>query len=256
MTSPTRSRPDARPNSPGVSAADLASGASPRTGVRADAAQAARDAVNAQRAMADVRSAQKVRSAEEIQQATREEAERKAAIPPWYMRKRYLLPIFALGLAAVAGSSMVGSAPEPPAPPVERVVPSIAAPSIGTTVTEGDLAFTLRSVTLPGDTIGETVGAERASQTWLLVEVEIANNGRGKRTLDATQQTLVDAGGTVYPASVVPSLPGWDQVYIAGIGAGESATANIAFDVPASATFTTLRLTDGQSGKGVDLPLR
>lgn len=239
MPSTTRQRP----NSPGTSAAE----GRDESALRA-ARRAAEKAAQAQRTA--------VRSADEIQAGARAEAERKAALPPWYMRKRYVLPAFLAGLLAVAGSSYIGSAPEPAPAVVAVPEPTVAAPSVGRTVEAGKFEFRLAEVRKPGATIGETFGSEKASGEWVVITVDVTNKATAQRTLDVSQQKLVDGQGNEYGASVVPSLPGWDKAYISGIAPKETTPALIAFDVPAGTVMDALVLTDTQFGKTVTVPLR
>ena len=239
-----------RPNSPGVSADELAYGAETRASLRA-----AREA--AEKAAKHQRKAAAAISADEIQAKAREEAARKAALPPWYQRKRYGMPLFAAVLLAVAGGTFAMTRPEPPPPPVVHVTPTIAAPSLGQTVTDGRWAFTLTSVSLDGELIGQTVGAEKARGTWVVAHVDVANVAKVPGPLDVHSQFIVDVAGNRYPASVVPSLDGWDHAFISGIKPGEKVSARIPFDVPQGTQFKHLELHDAQFGeKGAKIPLR
>lgn len=246
MSAPTRQRP----NSPGVSADDLAYGAETRAGLRAAREAAAKAAKHQRKAAATI-------SAEEIQTKAREEAARKAALPPWYQRKRYGMPLFAAVLLAVAAGMFMMTRPEPPAPVVPYVAPTVAAPSIGQTVTDGRWAFTLNSVSLDGELIGETVGSEKAQGTWVVAHVDVKNVAKVAGPLDVQSQFIVDTAGNKYTASVVPALDGWDHAYITGIKAGETVSAQIPFDVPQGTQFSHLELHDAQFGtKGAKIPLR
>lgn len=246
MSAPARQRP----NSPGVSADELAYGAETRASLRA-----AREA--AEKAAKHQRKAAAAISAEEIQAKAREEAARKAALPPWYQRKRFGMPLFAALLLAVAGGTLVMTRPEPPPPVVPYVAPTVAAPSIGRTVTDGRWAFTLTSVSLDGDLIGQTVGSEKAHGAWVVAHVDVTNVAKIAGALDVQNQFLVDTSRNRYTASVVPSLDGWDHAYITGIKPGESVSAQIPFDVPPGTQFSHLELHDTQFGKdGAKIPLR
>ncbi|MDO5697593.1 MAG: DUF4352 domain-containing protein [Dermatophilus congolensis] len=246
MSAPTRQRP----NSPGVSADELSYAGETRASLKAAREAAAKAAKHQRKAAAVI-------SADEIQTKAREEAARKAALPPWYQRKRYGVPLFAAVLLAVAGGTLVMTKPEPPPPVVPYVAPTVAAPSIGQTVTDGRWAFTLHSVSLDGELIGETVGAERAHGTWVVAHVDVKNVAKVAGPLDVQRQYIVDTAGNKYTASVVPSLDGWDQAYITGIKAGETVAAPIAFDVPQGTQFSHLELHDAQFGKGgAKIPLR
>ncbi|SNV18651.1 Telomeric repeat-binding factor 2 [Dermatophilus congolensis] len=237
MSSSTRQRP----NAPGPAAADTLTGGARR---RAAAPQASR----AQK--------KQKQTAEEIASAVRAEAARRAALPPWYLRKRYVAPLFAGGLAAVAAISLMSSIPGPAAPPPVKVTPTIASASIGKPFKDGDMTFTIRSIALPGSTIGETVAAEKARGTWVLVTVDITNKGTGSNTIDVAGQRLTTANNAVHDAAVVPSLSGWDDAYISGIAPNSTTTAQIAFDIPAGSTPAVLTLRGGHSGAGAKVPLR
>ncbi len=217
--------------------------------------RAAREA--AEKAAKHQRKAAKVISAEEIQAKAREEAARKAALPPWYQRKRFGMPLFIALLLVVAGGTFVMTRPAPPAPVEPYVAPTIAAPSIGQTVTDGRWAFTLTSVSMDGELIGETVGSEKAQGTWVVAHVDVTNVAKIAGPLDVQKQFIVDTSGTKYTASVVPSLDGWNHAYISGIKPKETVSAQIAFDVPPGAQFSHLELHDAQFGtKGAKIPLR
>ena len=139
---------------------------------------------------------------------------------------------------------------------VVQATPTVAAPSLGKTASDGRLSFTLREVQLPGKTIGETFAAETATGVWVLASVDVTNEDTTPRKLDVSTLKLTTADGRVHPASVVPSLPGWDTTYISGVAPKKTATALVAFDVPAGAQPASLTLEDTRYGKGVALPLR
>lgn len=111
---------------------------------------------------------------------------------------------------------------------------------IGSTVNDGDLAFTVQSVDT-AQTVGNSFSQKTAQGQYVILTVKIQNNGKDTKTINASDFTVVDSQGRKYDYSTdgqtaMEMTDGSTSFFLQQIQPSLSVTGKIVFDVPASAT--------------------
>ena len=111
---------------------------------------------------------------------------------------------------------------------------------VGSTVNDGDLAFTVQSVDT-AQTVGNSFSQKTAQGQYVILTVKIQNNGKDTKTINASDFTVVDSQGRKYDYSTdgqtaMEMTDGSTSFFLQQIQPSLSVTGKIVFDVPASAT--------------------
>jgi len=198
-------------------------------------------------------------------QASAQKAHRKAT-HPWFTKKRIALPsavtlLLLIIMASTGGNDprifdFTTSAVESKAEGATKVTPADA--TIGESVRDGRLAFTVTAVQRPSKTLTDRLGAtETAEGAYVIVRVSVTNIGYEARTLTTTDQFLVDNKGQRFgTSSAISSLAGAETIFLEKINPGHTVNdAPLLFDVPAGTTIGSIELHDSLSSTGVKVGL-
>jgi len=125
-------------------------------------------------------------------QGTTEQAGRKTT-RPWFKKKRIVLPIALL--AVIATVLVVNSRNDPTTLSTPPQAQSVA-PHIGSKVSDGTFEFVVTGVEHPGKTMTGKVGSTlTAKGEFVIVRVDVTNNGKAAKRLDSSCQFLVNGSG-------------------------------------------------------------
>lgn len=154
------------------------------------------------------------------------------------------------GAAAPRPTAMAEENPAPP--PRQPDAPVLAA--VGTPVRDGKLEFVVRDV----DSGVHEVGLQAATGSFVVVTLEIRNISDESKWFLPIGQRLFDANGTPFGHNVTATM--WETVdhgynYSFELSPGQSATTQLVFDVPATATPNHLELHDFVLSNGVAVRL-
>jgi hypothetical protein len=161
----------------------------------------------------------------------------------WWLRKRLLLPI---GLVALAAFLAPGESTTPPA----------SGSQLGTAVRDGQLEFVVRKVSCGVPSVGSGLVKRTAKGQFCLVDLTVTNVKGSGRQLFEPFQKLVDDGGDKHGADVTARAVYRDQDLWDKVDPGEQVSGRMVFDIPAAATPDHLELHDGPISRGVTVRLR
>lgn len=162
----------------------------------------------------------------------------------WFARHKIMTGILVIivffgFIAAVSGSKNSGSTNSNSASG-SNTTPSVQTAKVGATVNDGDLAFTVQSVDT-AQTVGNSFSQKTAQGQYVILTVKIQNDGKGTKTVNASDFTVVDSQGRKYDYSTdgqtaLEMSNGATSFFLQQIQPSLSVTGKIIFDVPASAT--------------------
>ena len=130
---------------------------------------------------------------------------------------------------------------------------------VGQTIADGDLAFTVSSVTT-ASTIGNSFVAKTAQGIYYIITVKIDNNGKDTKTINASDFHVVDSQGRKFDYSndgqlAMEESQGTTDLFLQQIQPSLSVTGKIVFDVPKDATGLKLLAQGGLFTDGVSIDL-
>ncbi len=163
------------------------------------------------------------------------------------------LLIVCIGVAVFGGSSPdtnTSSNAPPPAGP--SAAGGGVAQGLNQPVRDGSFEFTVTKVTCgkaqEGDQFGET-----AQGQFCEVALTVKNVGTRSQTLDGNDQKAIGPGGTQYSDDAVAEFDANSnhQAFLDQINPGNSVQGLVVFDIPKTATITSLQLHDSPFSDGV-----
>lgn len=182
----------------------------------------------------------------------------------WFRKHPILTVILAIVLIAVisgiAGSGKGGSSSSNGNSNTTASQPSGAKTGkVGQTVADGDLAFTVNSVTTTSS-VGNSYVAKTAQGIYYVISVKIDNNGKDTKTINASDFNVVDNQGRKFDYSndgqmAMEESTGTTDLFLQQIQPGLSITGKIIFDVPKDATGLRLLAQGGLFTDGVSIDL-
>lgn len=135
--------------------------------------------------------------------------------------------------------------------------PTVAA--VGQSVLDGSFAFVVTSAPQqPTRTFTDRSGAIQTAQgMYVIVRVTVTNVGYDPRSLNATNQFLINARGQRYATSAaMSSLRGTEQLLVDKINPGQTVNeAPLLFDVTTGTTISSIELHDSATSNGVKIKL-
>jgi hypothetical protein len=204
-------------------------------------------------------------AAQATARATAGQAHRQAT-RPWFKKKRIALPsaviLTFLILMLTTGGNDPGifdfttSAVESQVEIAANVPPPNA--TIGKSVRDGKFAFVVTSIQKSSRTITDRLGAtETAQGVFVIIRIDVTNIGDQARTLNATDQYVVnDKGQRFATSSAISSVNGAETILVEKINPGRTVTnAPLLFDVPAGTTIASIELHDALSSTGAKVRL-
>ncbi|MEU5154906.1 DUF4352 domain-containing protein [Glycomyces sp. NPDC021274] len=169
-----------------------------------------------------------------------------------------------IGIALVAAVPVVAvmsfnyfDSPEEDVETDAAEVRDVETTELNTTVTDGDLEFTVVSVEQGSTQIMAGVDETKADGEYVFIEVTVKNLSEHVfLTFSDTHQQLFDTDGNVYESDYdAASMVLGNNVHLAVIPIGEQIEGWIVFDVPVGTELATLELHDNREDGGVEVPL-
>jgi hypothetical protein len=195
-------------------------------------------------------------------QAMAEKA-RSRKSPPWYKKKRFLLPsaltvllLIILGANGGLDSDIMNIA-KPDPQPTATTVPKAAPPVIGSTVVDGTFEFVVTGVERPGKTMpGKNGTTLTAKGEFVIVKVNVTNIGGAAQSLDCQCQLLFNDKGKRYiPSPAILSTKD-AMKFVEMIEPGITVKgAVMLFDVAPGTTLAHIELHDTPQTDGVKVTL-
>ena len=130
---------------------------------------------------------------------------------------------------------------------------------IGQTVADGDLAFTVNSIST-ASSVGNSYVAKTAQGIYYIITIKIDNNGKDTKTINASDFNVVDSQGRKFDYSndgqlAMEESTGTTDLFLQQVQPGLSVTGKIIFDVPKDATGLKLLAQGGLFTDGVSIDL-
>jgi RNA polymerase subunit RPABC4/transcription elongation factor Spt4 len=145
-------------------------------------------------------------------------------------------------IASVAGNSGKSSSSSTSTGTNSSSAPAVQTETakVGDTVNDGDLAFTVQSVST-SQSIGNSFTQQTAQGEFYILSVKIQNNGKDTKTINASDFNVVDNQGRKYDYSTdgqtaMEETSGATDFFLQQIQPSLSVTGKIVFDVPPTAT--------------------
>ena len=137
--------------------------------------------------------------------------------------------------------------------------PQVKQAKVGDTVTDGDLGFTVQSVSI-ASTIGNSFTTKTAQGVFYVLTVKIQNNGKDTKTINASDFKVTDSQGRKFDYSTDGQLAmeetnGGTSFFLQQVQPSLSVTGKIVFDVPKDATGLKLLAQGGLFTDGVQIDL-
>ena len=200
-----------------------------------------------------------------VAQASEEKASVRA-IRAWYQRKRIAVPsavflVFLIIMVSTGGNDpgFLKSSKDAVASGVRSVTsPTPVIGTLGQSVRDGKFSFVVTSRQEPGKTITDRLGHTQTAQgEFVIVRVSVANIGYEARTLNATDQFLINDKGQRYAtSSAVSVLRGTEMIFQQRINPGSTVNdVPLLFDVPAGTSIADVELHGSLSSAGVKVTL-
>jgi len=188
---------------------------------------------------------------------------RSATSPPWYKKKRFLLPsaltvllVIILGANGGLRSDLLNIATGDPQPAATKVaVPG--QPVIGSKAVDGKFEFVVTGVERPGKTMpGKNGTTLTAKGEFVVVKINVTNIGTIGQSLDCRCQVLYNDKGTRYSPSPVILATKDALKFVRNIEPGESVKgASVLFDVAPGTKLGFVQLHDTPETVGVEVAL-
>ena len=159
-----------------------------------------------------------------------------------------VLLLFAIGCGAGTRNAGVGSDPETPA---------AAAAKVGESARDGKFEFTVESVKCGVGKVGSDLLGAAAQGQFCLVTVKVSNIGNEAQSFSDSSQKAYGADGVEYSTDSSAAFYANEDAaaLFKEINPGNSLTAVIVFDIPASASLARLELHDSPFSGGVAIQL-
>lgn len=203
---------------------------------------------------------------------------RAKATRPWYLKKRYAIPLAIIlvgGLASMGGDdetppetdpaaaepseteAPIGNEPtvepepesEPDPEPEPEPEPEAA---VGDPAADGQFTFTVNGLECGATEVGEDPFVEEAQGQWCVLNITVENTGDEARGLSASSQYLYDTQDREFSAEV---LFGVDTPIYEQINPGNSVTGDVYFDVSPDFEASHVILHDSAFSGGVTVAL-
>lgn len=181
----------------------------------------------------------------------------------WFMKHKILTVIGVLFLLGIIGSAASGNkttttSSSNSTPTSETKSDELA--KIGTAVTDGKFAFTVKSVTCGKTSVGTNQFLTKEAQgQFCLLDITVKNTGDEAQSLFSSNQKLLNASGQKYSAddtaTMYASSDGSGSWY-SNINPGNSVEGTIVFDLPKDQTPVTAELHDSAFSGGVKVNLK
>jgi hypothetical protein len=188
------------------------------------------------------------------------------AAPPWYRKKRIVLPSAVIGAFTVIMITTGGNDSG-----LFRAVTNAAAPSaassiavppanavMGKSVRDGRFSFVVTSVEPPSASFTDRSGTvQKAQGIFVVVRVNVTNIGHEASTLTATDLYLVDIRGQRFAtSSAIASLAGAERIFADKINPGHTVNmAPLLFDLTPGTVVASVELHDSRTSAGVRVRL-
>lgn len=129
---------------------------------------------------------------------------------------------------------------------------------IGEPVSDGMFEFTVTEVEDGMQHVGDGITRMDAQGQWVIVHVTVRNTGDESRNLSMSVQKLHDTQGRAFEASsgeALMALPN-SEAFVNNINPGNSAEAQLLFDVPEDVQLSSIELHDSLMSNGVTVSLQ
>ncbi len=188
---------------------------------------------------------------------------------PWFKKMRFALPsavvavfaVFAVIIVTTGGhdSGLFRAVTNASQPATEAGLTTPRAPAaLGQSVRDGKLAFMVTAIQRPVKSFTDRSGATQSAQgVFVVVLVNVTNNGYGSRSLDATNLFLIDSAGRRFAtSSAISSMPGAERVLLQKINPGQTVNnAPVLFDLAPGTVAANIELHDSMTSTGVQVKL-
>ncbi|HEU4515204.1 MAG TPA: DUF4352 domain-containing protein [Nocardioidaceae bacterium] len=187
------------------------------------------------------------------------------ATRPWFKKKRFILPI---GVVAIAAMAAAGGGDEGAEPTVasasgtesgsdakEASAPE-ATPGVNDAVRDGKFEFTVKKVDCGKTQIGTSMFGTKAQGQFCLVNVKVENIGDEAQSMFGDNQLMFDQEGREFSADTEAAIymdnaqTLWEE-----INPGNSINGVVVFDVPKNAIPSSIELHDSMFSDGVTVSL-
>jgi hypothetical protein len=188
---------------------------------------------------------------------------------PRPQRRPPLKPLYAvlLGLGAIVLLLVAGATAQryttkdsaaATAPPAESTKAPQNTPGIGAAVRDGKFEFVVSKVDCSHTTLGDQQFKRTAKGKFCVVSLSARNIADGAQFFLSYAQKGFDAAGTAYGVDEIADLyvNRDTKTFLARVAPGERVAGKIVFDVPKTATLTTLELHDSLLSGGVRVSCR
>ena len=188
---------------------------------------------------------------------------------PQPQRRPPLKPLYAvlLGLGAIVVLLVVGAAAQryttkesaaATAPPAKSAKTPQNTPGVGAAVRDGKFEFVVSRVDCTHTTLGQEHLKRTAKGKFCVVSLSARNIGDGAQFFLSYAQKGLDAAGTEYGVDEIADLyvNKDTKTFVDRVTPGERVAGKIVFDIPRTATLTTLELHDSLLSGGVQVSCR
>jgi hypothetical protein len=187
------------------------------------------------------------------------------ATRPWFKKKRIILP---LGVVAIAAMASAGGGDEGTDPTVASASGSESvndtkdsgstetAPGLNDAVRDGKFEFTVKKVDCGKTEIGSSMLGTKAQGQFCLVSVKVENIGDEAQSMFGDNQLMFDKEGREFSADTEAAIyldnaqTLWEE-----INPGNSINGVVVFDVPKNAVPESIELHDSMFSDGVTVSL-
>ncbi|MFI5933875.1 DUF4352 domain-containing protein [Actinoplanes sp. NPDC051494] len=118
---------------------------------------------------------------------------------------------------------------------------------MGDTVSDGDIAFTVKDMDCSKTEVGSEYFNQKAQGKFCIITITVKNNGDSAHTFSGSDVTAYDAKGTEYDNDTTAELYANEDAstFLEKINPGNKITGKVIFDVPKSTTLTEVELDGG-----------
>jgi hypothetical protein len=193
------------------------------------------------------------------------------ATRPWFKKKRYVLP---LGVVAIAAMTSAGGGDDTDVEPTvasasgaeagagaatsgdQESGSTDSAPGLNDAVRDGKFEFTVKKVDCGKTKIGTSMFGAKAQGQFCMVSVRVENIGDEAQSMFGENQLMFDQDGREFSADTEAAMYMDDaQTLWEEINPGNSINGVVVFDVPKNAVPTSIELHDSMFSDGVTVSL-